>query len=1011
MSDTATHWPYDLLGASTFKRVDRINCPPGEYPEVWGYDGGIENACRPLSGLRFIQEFAGNVAVITGAGGYSGSVSLVDAFPIQLRVGDTSYIDGFVYRVKDASATRGQSRIFLKWRKPGATSYQTDTAIGITTPGGAALDPRLDGLQPMSVVVTGKFAYVFIAGSEPFMFYFSTVAADPGDLVVVTNTGPGPEPELIPFGPPISSLDTNGANFTYRRSGTNSYANTTGAADPGENFINLTAPAAGQAARARAYSFSFFHTTGSGAFSPPAATHTFPNTVTNPLLSPTQFHTTGPGFYSGSAAFTSPLFEEFSAQKKLLGNTLNNVPDEATDSHYRRSVGIGVMDQHRKYGILIQLWDQLRSGRVSKVSKVMEITPKGVGEEPYRAPAFEQKVISGVGTVSGNPESALYRVAAGHRAGVVGIEIIYDATRYDTLLVYRTIADNPKGPLSLDGVFALGGFVTTNQRVSAGVNLAAPWVRAFLFTRTEESQIPSQPSFDSSAFLMEEDMPFAGAAIFHEGSILVGNIGVTDTDASGMGLVRWSSTTKQTPEVFSSLAKYSLRHAGEEVLRFVHNGPNVLAFTRQNIYLFRKEGIYMRGYHVAGGFGITNPRGACEVGSTTYFLTPSGLFTITQNGGISAQRAVQSLLVKDWLNTLDQVHLGFDQEAKCVVLFNVTRKEAALLWLETSRVTLLKDVTCSVLEDGTCPKNAATAGTLQQRACFFQQVETAVGTFRWRVFVIDNIRNKSIDFTGHPDHGLPQLTTLQPKGAEGRQVVYSTFSSGSDLKVKAAGLHATLAERLEGCRIYVAKASDSNLVGRKATILRVALGTDGGLSHTLTLDTDATQLYGLVADDDLFLSPVYCLALGWPVGVMTPEGQPYADTRDKFRERLISAIAPTFADVSGPPTLTTPGTAGGNGYSALARFAGVIYEANAASPSVRGFPAETDGTVRRSIIDKAAVIPAPIIPPVGFKGAHLCPGVETFVPNYDYQMLSYDVEGRVLEARRPQRALTGGLAQ
>lgn len=1105
-NDVAVTWPYDCLSASTYKRNDRVNVPPGEFPEVWGYEGAMENACRPMSGCRFIVELAGNIDSITNAAGYSGTVHITDAFPVQLRVGDSTYADGFVYRVSDAN---GISRVFFKWRKPGAVSYESDRPLKLNpTVGGSGTDPREDGLQPMDVVVDGKFGYVFIAGSTPLMFYFDSDVAAAANLKVVEQTGPGPTPTLTQAPYTIASKDTNGGSGSYYRSGTNSYGNTTGAADPGENFLNLTEPSRNKkqtvaisghptggtftltfqgqtttdiaydatkatvqsalealsniapgdvavtggpgpdtawivefkgtyantdvemmvpssgsltggltprvqvtpnqrthSANARVYNFSFFDST--------ASSHTFPNLVTNPLHGPTEFEATGGGVYvfQDFPLWTNPVFQEFPAQKKILGPTLTGVPDLATDSQYVS--GLAPLDANRRYGFLIQLWDQYRTGRVSKVSRILETAPVGEGEEPYRSPTFETKQIAGVDG-GGADTSALYVVAAGHRAGFPAIEIIYDSDKFDSVLVYRTVADNPKGPLSLDGIYKLTGkYTTLNQRKSSGVSLPSPWKRAFFFLSTNESQIAQQPSFDSSAFLMDEEMPKGGCAIMHEGTLIVGNIGPVDADASGMGVVRWSATTRRQPEIFSPLATYSLRFPGEEILRFVHNGPNVLGFSRQNVYLFRKEGVYMRGYHVAGGMGITSPHAACEVGSSTYVMTPTGLYTVTQNAGISLVQSVQSLTTRDWANTLSSIDMAFDQEGKCIVIHNASKKETCLMWLETSRITMLKDMVFSVCRDGPCPQNGQVAGGIQQRACFFQQVEPASGGYRWRVFTLDIARQKTVIYDGHTDDGWPMLMTLHPQGVEGRQVVAEdyTVSSGGTLKVEAAGMHNTDTVYLEGCYVYVAKAQDSNLVGRKARILNFTLNTDGGLTHSLQLEGDDEDLLlGLKAGDDLFLSPVYCMALGWAAGVVAEDGTPNAQLRDKFRERQISMIAPAFTDVSGPPTLTVPGSGLGNGYSDLARFAGVVFEGNTTSPSVRAFPAETDGSDRRSILDKAAIIGAPIEAPNGFRGANLFPGIETWVPNMDYQLLSFRVQGRVLDTSRPGRALTGGVS-
>ena len=1096
---TGIPWRYSLIGSSLYKVTDRLGAPAGTFPEIIGADGSQANGLRPFPGFEFIQELSGTLV-----GGDSGDRTVSGFFPVQLRVGDNTYVDGFVYRVVATSSAGGKvanksSRIFFKWRAPGGVSYETDTAVEA-----AALD-RLDGDQPMNVVVNGGYCYVQVAGAETVMFFLEP----PGlaaNLQVRVDTGPGEGPTITQHGPPIAATSATsaavssnyydiagtdgaggstlsaavlfrlgapggnevqevaltgrptGGSFTLRygasttsvisasatASEVQSALNNLGgistvsvSGGPGPNTawvvkfkgqhtgvneaemtgdssgltggaspkVNVTTTQEPPAANAKVFTFSFFDTV-----------NTPPTKVTNPLAAVSDM---GQYLQKPGNIPTDALFDKFVALKLLSGDSLNyppsNVPDEKTDSRvldvgFRRP---GAVDTHRRYGLCIQLFDT-RTGRYSAMSKVLEVHPIGTGEEPFRSPEFTIQPLTGKNS-AGETVTAIYQVAGGYRSAFLALEVVYDTDKFDTLRVYRTKGGLPLGPLHLDSEYALGGFLTTRQ-----TGVTAPFARAFVFLRTPEPQITQQSAFDGAAFINDLDMPRAGAGIMYANTLFVGNIGRVDSDASGMGIIRWSSVVRQSVELFSPLARYVLELPGEEIVRFAKLGPNLIGFSTQNTYVGRKAGIYPIFEPLYDAIGIVGPRAAANVGTSVYIVTPQGFYSLNADRGAEPVTALRSLFVRDWLASQTVVEAAFDAEAKVLCLLNPTRREACLLYWESRRVTLIHDTPFTHVTDGPVPDNAATAGGVQKRAAFIQVVHPTTSTTRFRVFVIDSDRDKSISFTGHPDHASRAIRTLEPRGTEARQVVHTDFTSGTSLLLKNPGLAgsnaATPAARLEGCVLYVAQASDKALIGRKARIAQVSLNTVGSGAHTVTLESaDAAQLFGLLADDSLFISPVYVRATGHIPGIVSGEdsaspGTPF-EGRNFLRQRKMHATRVALADVSGPPTLTVAGTAGGNGdATTYNRWAAMVFRGNNETPetingTTRFFPKLPSGSgPDRSIVDGPSINAAAYnAPHGGVRGAAIFPAFETFVTDMDYQALEMVVDGSIEAREREDR--------
>lgn len=1104
MPEITALWPFECFGASMDATTDRLNVPPGMFPELWGLDGRTMDGVRPFPGFLFLVELdmaLNDERVPQPPPGYAVTdLALKNLFPFLIRTGRQQFVDGFVWRV---SYPDGTSRVYVSWRPAGtAGTYVTKVLADHLTP-----DPRSDGNNRASFTVAGRTGYFFISGSPPIAFWFTNPAARGEHLRVYTRPGSGRAPSVRYFPMPIASKSvsrlTSGSGYLH--SGTNSYGNTASnpANHPGDNFLNLAPPPGNEVQeiqqvtpadsgtwkiRARGPDGSVLGTTGPLAynvtqsalqsalvalygagnvvvsgnhlrftveFTGGYASTDMPlmevveNTVTynvpgvgavptiirvrtiehagsanvgvypfsfffaqdaSPqipappvedfLTGPTNFQATGPGLYQtnvagsgGAARLVDPVFAPFASRRRVAGPQLQGVDDVAYAAK-KVSLRPGAVDVGRRYGYVFQLWDQFRSGRFSKPSETLTVPFFGTGYEPFRSPAMEVRQTQGTPVGGGEQTTASYLVATGNKCVFPGIEIVYDPNIYDTLLVWRTVGDLPSGPLSLDGMHRLDRFRTTNQMVGVGEPLPTPWVRAFVLDGADDSFIASQVSFDPAFLTLEAEMPHGGAGLFHEGVMYVGDILVSQTnrDPTGASVIRWSMTSRVSPENFSSLAFYPLARPGDEVLVFLPLGPAVVALARENVYLVRREGTAMRVYHLLSGTGVFNRRAAVSVGGTVFFASETGLYTISGDGAVDTIKHVEQVFRRRWVNSgLDDISLAYCQQTRALYVHHKSRREALVLFMETGRTTFLADMWFDVCVGGPAPRDVNTVGDIRHYALFTQFVVS--DRVRLRLYRPDVHGQKIIVAPGTPDHGKRALSLMHPVGVIGYLVVKETFAPedpiGAVLVVKRDSFGSGPVSRLRRCAVYVARASNRRLEGNRAYITQATMYSD---RVELVLE-DGRPLSGLMPDDFLFLSPVFVEVVGWAVGHLL--GIPDGVGRDRLYTRRVTSIYPVFAEVRGPPSMYTPGAPL---YVKLACFQGVVYEGH--EMRARGIPRDPNGQPRVSLVDGVAAVGAPLRPPNGVLGNPLYASVRVFSTNVFYQLLSFSVEGTILETRR-----------
>lgn len=181
------NWDYDLThGVTADKHGPRQSTTFSMTHAVVGCSGEMDGPIRPTSGFRLEYEldFYGS--------DHDATSVVTDIFPISIRVSDTEYGWGVVYRVKrkNGSAT---ADVFLDlWTSLGGTATTFDVK-------GEKVMDAVSSTAYMDVVAWGRLVYIFVEGRAPARFYVSdnSGTAQVNKLGVSSAPYPGPGPKIL----------------------------------------------------------------------------------------------------------------------------------------------------------------------------------------------------------------------------------------------------------------------------------------------------------------------------------------------------------------------------------------------------------------------------------------------------------------------------------------------------------------------------------------------------------------------------------------------------------------------------------------------------------------------------------------------------------------------------------------------------------------------------------------------------------------------------------------------
>jgi len=587
--------------------------------------------------------------------------------------------------------------------------------------------------------------------------------------------------------------------------------------------------------------------------------------------------------------------------------------------------------------------------------------------------------------------------------GWFGIEIVWDPDKWDQALLFRSVDTTQAGgplvasQLFLERIIDLECFDTNRT-------LTSPYRSAVYFFELDDKELVFQDMYlDRVSF--DETMPTGGAMGVLGNTLVVGGIrdpqksAESKNDASdanrGLGEIRWSTTVDISPELFPPFNRYVPSVPSNEVIAFSPLGDNLVGFSRDKQYIFRRDSIYMRVREMHEGFGIVGKNTVERVGSLCFFLNNRGLNSVDVNGQLEDVKALNHLFVRDWrvgaiadssLGTTygDYVSMAFDPLLSTLFIHNSKLEKTVCVWFSTSKITEVYDTPFIGAKRGPWPKdiplmrsvtmahaglelyadvanppsNVRTAigfeSELQERAIFVEKnpdpgwswTDPLGGSktgYRFRVYLVDNERVKTI--TGSTvgmnsvDHeGATRVTTMDIL-KDSRFTTTATVS-GSTVTLTSLGANKpTLDTSVKGAYLYVLDSSDSSYIGLKAKISHSASNVISLANYYTEDNTNYLALQGLPSGSRILISPIYFRWTGYPVMVQTDDGQIFSN-REFFQIKQVDAIGIALTNVSGAALVEgAVGNLSGTGNSATdPRFRALVYKGSEADPTASAYP-------------------------------------------------------------------------
>lgn len=891
MEDRKTSWVYNLLDTTVDKKGPRPAVTAPNSHELIGVNGQVENGITPFPGFKKAWQFEPTT-------GSSGTVSpgnqkrwdnqkVLDFHPFDIKIGSDQYGYGFVYRVAGSTGLCTVLLDMVRVDNAGNGTLRRNVVLKNSVPRPVESDPST-GAQ-MSVVVWGRFLYVFVEGLEPFSY--NGTGGSYG--TVTSNTGPGKRPKLL-------SPNQNVALGSIT---------STGDADrPGKGQIFLT---------------EYYPDEITGA-----------NGTSESIESgPTQGRKEVANLQPGSYAFGYVLYNSANGRRSALS--------EIAAARYK------------------------------------DFDPDGSS--------------SGGGGLSALPLHA-------------ALEIKYDQTKYDQAYVYRSVKVEDAGGTYIAGIMHLDNIITlADYSIGAG--------QSIYFYELDDKQLVRQDTFVDNV-MFDEDMPKAGCAIMHENTLLCSNIKGTSastTDGNrpddalrGLGEVRWSSVTDICPELFSPQNKYLTKIPNNRIIAMEQVGPNVVAFSRDRQYLLRKEN-NIQVLELHSGYGVVNSSASETIGTVAYFMTLKGLKAIDTQAQLDDVKSLNDLIQYRWASSLKNISMAYDPAIAALFILNPTLEETFILWFNTAKVTSLVDTSFSFCKRGPWPIDnkeysqmvASDWGRPLAERCFFCYNN---GT-KPALYITDHLRERQ-QTNGTFAIG-PRLTLMPFSGDSVFKL--SANKTTSTISLTTASLNSLdTTDTLKGYKVYVLKAQNRSLIGKKATISSTTTSP-----KTITLGSDHTELNGLVSGDVIGISPVLVRWVGYPSTLVGEDGMMVAD-QSFFRVRHFDSLAVTMTDVVNARTLPDSILTGVEGLvQALA------YKGDDTNPSASGFTLDTSGNFVNAFENYEGIYYAAFESPVtttttqpkyGVEGSCLTPGFQIAYPDAEFTVLGVMVTGSIrgtVRSRRP----------
>ena len=601
----------------------------------------------------------------------------------------------------------------------------------------------------------------------------------------------------------------------------------------------------------------------------------------------------------------------------------------------------------------------------------------------------------------------------------IGIELVYDSSKYDTLYIYRSVKIQDAGgtlmagiPL-LDAVVELKDYWTCRNGAGRTFDPASTTSRhSMYFYELEDKQLVyQQPYVDRSVF--DEKMPFAGAAGFCQNTLVVSKILMPLESSSeqstpqdvirGLGEMRWSSLMEMSPELFPPFNRYNPTISSNEVIAFARAGSYLVGLSKDRVYHLRKNGPYVRVTEMHEGYGVVNHRAVDTVGNSAYFVTSHGLHNVDMQGQLDEIRNLNQVMVREWRTDLESVQLAHDPYMNALFVHNPVQFESYVLWFGTGRTTKVEDCSFELVAQGPWPGQWLSSqdddNPLVRRALFLMNnpdiriagLGSATTGFP-SIYVVDELKSKTISGATTSWNGARRITTLDFAG-DSRFVAAQDWDGVNAAIPISAGTGTIVAENAwRGAFLYLVQSvHNKSLIGSKARIIYN--------SATNVLPSGSPWVSQIRQGDVFVVSPVPFQWGGHPLGLIDGQGMQFSNA-DFFRMKVASSIGACFSDVAGPP-LTDSVTA----QTPLDYFRGLMWRGTEEVPFAKAFTLDTEGNMHSSVQNHEGLVYAGFGSDssegrYGVKATSLIPGIQILCPDLDFRLLGCIVRGTITSVER-----------
>jgi hypothetical protein len=591
------------------------------------------------------------------------------------------------------------------------------------------------------------------------------------------------------------------------------------------------------------------------------------------------------------------------------------------------------------------------------------------------------------------------------------MEIVYDSTKFDQAYIYRSVKVQDAGGTfiagwqQLDQIIELDVFRTINNGAGEVFPSTQPFRQSLYYYRLEDKQLVWQSAYNDLPDF-DEQMPHGGAAIMYENTMLVskveGRVASTGEEVRvgdafvGLGELRWSSLPQLSPELFPPANRYTPSIPTNEMISFVRVGGNVMGFSGDRMYHIRREAGALQVREMHEGFlGLVGHRGLASAGSQAFVLTSKGVKVVDAFAKLDHLHALDRVIKEDWRGSLSNVSMAYDPLVSVLFVHNSETDTTQCVWFDTAMLTEMHDMPFREVKQGSWPRTVTDyTDELTERAFFLQNYPGNTPPTAWkpRIYVLDYDREKVIAgaTTGN---GERRITTMDVEG----NMIWNVTNYAEGAGVFVLSGHASTGwNRLEGAYVYVLD-SDTVEPGTKGKISAYLDAT----AELTVVEEHKSRFAALAPGDRVVISPMHLRWVGANVGLSDPEtGQPFGN-EDYHRVKQVDEMVATFTDVSGPP-LDDGGTDN--------RWRGLVYQENSPTPAEGVFPRDTRDEVHGSIQVVESQHPAAFgrvtdrDSRAGPIGVSLSVGLETFVPDLDYRLLSCLVRGKIQPTEYTTRA-------